>query len=56
LARRGVELEGSANGKQRRVEADQLWAKRKKKSANALVLDDYRYWVNEMEGLTPGYE
>jgi len=55
--RRGVLLNVQrANGKQRRVEADQLWAKGKKKSANAIVLDDYRHWVNEMEGLTPGYE
>ncbi|HKZ85885.1 MAG TPA: hypothetical protein VJ793_19795 [Anaerolineae bacterium] len=22
----------------------------------AIVLDDYRHWVDEMEGLTPGYE
>jgi len=22
----------------------------------AIVLDDYRHWVDEMDGLTPGYD
>jgi hypothetical protein len=53
--RRGVLLAVQrAGGKQRRVLADQLWAK-DKKSANAIVLNDYRHWVGELNGLTPGF-
>jgi hypothetical protein len=43
-----------AGGKHRRIVAEQLWAK-DKKSANAIVLDDYRHWVGELNGLTPGF-
>jgi hypothetical protein len=54
--RRGVLLNAQRpKGKARRIPAEQVWAK-DKKSANAIVLDDYRHWVNEMNGLTPGYE
>ncbi len=53
--RRGVLLTVQrANGKQRRIAAEQLWGK-DKKSANAIVLDDYRHWVGELYGLTPGF-
>lgn len=52
--RRGVLLNVERRGKPRRVVAEQLWAK-DEESANAVVLDDYRYWVNERHGLTPGY-
>lgn len=54
--RRGVLLNlRRTKGKARRTPAEQVWAK-ERQSANAIVLDDYRYWVNEMDGLTPGYE
>jgi len=42
-------------GKQRRLPAEQVWAKAKN-SANATVLADYRYWVGKMYGLTPGFK
>ncbi len=53
--RRGVLLKVKRGGKERRLVADQVWAK-VRKSANAVVLDDYRHWVNELNGLTPGFE
>ncbi len=53
--RRGVLLDVKRAGKKRRLAAEQVWAK-DKKSANAIVLDDYRHWVNELNGLTPGFE
>jgi hypothetical protein len=52
--RRGILLEVQRGSKKRRVLAEQLWAD-DKESANAIVLNDYRYWVNELNGLTPGY-
>jgi hypothetical protein len=54
--RRGILLKAElAAGKPRRIVAEQVWAK-DEKSSNATILDDYRYWVNEMYGLDPGYE
>ena len=53
--RRGILLKVELAGKPRRIVAEQVWAKNEK-SSNATVLDDYRYWVNEMYGLDPGYE
>ncbi len=53
--RRGVLLKVKRGKAERRLVADQVWAK-SKNSANATVLDDYRYWVNELNGLTPGFE
>lgn len=53
--RRGVLLAINRGGKDRRVPAEQLWAKGQN-SRNATILDDYRYWVESMYGLTPGYE
>lgn len=54
--RRGVLLQvRRSNGKERRVTAEQIWPK-DKESVNALVLDDYRYWVEHMYGLTPGFD
>ena len=51
--RRGILLAARRRGKVRRIPADQVWAKT---SPNAIVLDDYRYWVEAMYGLTPGFE
>jgi hypothetical protein len=53
--RRGILLTVQRGNQKRRVVADQLWAN-DTESANAIVLDDYRHWVNQMDGLTPGYE
>lgn len=53
--RRGILLKAELAGKPRRIVAEQVWAK-DEKSSNATILDDYRYWVNEMYGLDPGYE
>lgn len=53
--RRGILLNVERGGKQRRVVAEQLWAT-DESSANAIVLNDYRYWVNELNGLTPGFD
>lgn len=53
--RRGVLLNVERGGKTRRVEAEQLWAN-DSESANAVVLDDYRYWVHNLHGLTPGFD
>lgn len=52
--RRGILLNVERGGKQRRVLAEQLWAA-DESSANAIVLKDYRYWVNKLNGLTPGF-
>ncbi len=42
-------------GKQRCLLAEQVWAD-DEGGANAVVLSDYRYWVNELHGLTPGFD
>ena len=52
--RRGVLLSVRRGEKERRLLAEQVWAD-DEGSANAVILDDYRYWVEEMNGLTPGY-
>jgi hypothetical protein len=41
-------------GKQRRRPAEQVWAD-DENSTNAIILNDYRHWVNELNGLTPGF-
>lgn len=53
--RRGVLLKVKRGNKERRIAAEQIWAD-DEESANAIVLDDYRYWVGELNGLTPGFE
>jgi hypothetical protein len=54
--RRGILLSLRRGGKQqRRLPADQVWAD-DEKSANAIILSDYRYWVEELYGLTPGFD
>ena len=53
--RRGVLLQVQRGDMQRRIVAEQVWAK-DEASANAIVLDDYRYWVERMYGLTPGFD
>ena len=53
--RRGILLNVERGGQKRRIVAEQLWAK-DEKSANAVVLNDYRYWVNTLHGLTPGFD
>jgi len=40
--------------KQRRLLAEQVWAD-DASSANATILNDYRYWLEELNGLTPGF-
>ncbi len=52
--RRGILLSVKRGDKQRRLPAEQVWAN-DEDSANATVLNDYRYWVEEMYGLTPGF-
>ena len=52
--RRGVLLSVKRSDKQCRLLAEQVWAD-DEDSANATVLDDYRYWVEELNGLTPGF-
>ena len=52
--RRGVLLSFKRGDKGRRLLAEQVWAD-DENSTNATVLDDYRYWVEELNGLTPGY-
>jgi hypothetical protein len=52
--RRGVLLHVLRGAKERRLLAEQVWAD-DKDSANAIILDDYRYWVDELHGLTPGF-
>lgn len=42
-------------GKRRRLPAEEVWAD-DQDSANAVILNDYRYWVNELYGLTPGFD
>ena len=53
--RRGILLQVERGNKQRRVLAEQLWAN-DEGSTNATILNDYRYWVNELNGLTPGFD
>lgn len=53
--RRGVLLHVKRGEKERRLLAEQVWAA-DEDSANAVILCDYRYWVDELNGLTPGYE
>ena len=43
------------SGKRRRLPAEQCRAD-DEGSANAVILNDYRYWVNELNGLTPGFD
>jgi hypothetical protein len=53
--RRGVLLQVRRGDVERRIVAEQVWAK-DEAGANAIVLEDYRYWVNKMYGLTPGFD
>jgi hypothetical protein len=53
--RRGILLNVERGDKQRRLLADQVWAD-DESSANAIVLNDYRYWVYNLHGLTPGFD
>jgi hypothetical protein len=56
--RRGILLsvERWQHGRKRcRLPAEQVWADNQG-SANAVILNDYRYWVNELYGLTPGFD
>ena len=53
--RRGVLLKVKRGNKERRIAAEQIWAD-DEESAHAIILDDYRYWVSELNGLTPGFE
>jgi len=52
--RRGILLAVKRGTKKRRILAEQAWAN-DAESANAIVLADYRYWIDKMNGLTPGY-
>ena len=53
--RRGVLLQVRRGDVERRIVAEQVWAK-DEAGTNAIVLDEYRYWVNKMYGLTPGFD
>ncbi len=53
--RRGILLSVKRGDKRRRLTADQVWAN-DEKSANAIILGDYRHWVEELYGLTPGFD
>jgi hypothetical protein len=52
--RRGILLQVQRGDKRRRLLAEQVWAEYEG-SANATILADYRYWVQELNGLTPGF-
>ena len=52
--RRGILLSVKRGDRQRRLPAEQVWVD-DEDSTNATVLNDYRYWVEEMYGLTPGF-
>ncbi|HEY86198.1 MAG TPA: hypothetical protein G4N96_13925 [Chloroflexi bacterium] len=52
--RRGVSLDVQWGDKKRRVLAEQIRVD-DETSPNAIILSDYRYWVNELNGLSPGY-
>ena len=53
--RRGVLLNVKRGGRTRRIPAEQLWAS-DAETANTVVLNDYRYWVHKLHGLTPGFD
>jgi hypothetical protein len=53
--RRGILLSVKRGDKPRRVPAEQVWAD-DEGSANDTILNDYRYWVEELHGLTPGFD
>jgi hypothetical protein len=53
--RRGVLLQVRRGDVERRIVTEQVWAK-DEAGTNAIVLDDYRYWVSKMYGLTPGFD
>jgi hypothetical protein len=53
--RRGVLLNAKRGDKPRRIIAEQLWAK-DKDSANAIVLNDYRYWLGHGGGPPDEYD
>ena len=52
--RRGILRRVHRGDKQRRLLAEQVWAD-DENSVNAVVLDDYRYWIDVLNGLTPGF-
>lgn len=52
--RRGILLRVEHGNKQRRLLTEQLWAD-DEGSTTATILNDYRYWVNELSGLTSGF-
>jgi hypothetical protein len=53
--RRGVLLRVKRGDKERRLSAEEVWAD-DEDSTNAVILGDYRHWVDVLYGLTPGYE
>ena len=52
--RRGVLLDVKRGDKRRRLLAERVWAD-EENNANATILNDYRYWIEELNGLTPGF-
>jgi hypothetical protein len=52
--RRGILLSVKRGEVQRRLLAEQVWAD-DEGGTNATVLDDYRYWIEDLNGLTPGF-
>ena len=52
--RRGILLSVKRGDKGRRLVAEQVWPD-DEASANATILNDYRHWIEELHGLTPGF-
>jgi hypothetical protein len=52
--RRGVLLSVKRGEVQRRLLTEQVWSD-DEGGTNATVLKDYRYWIEKLNGLTPGY-
>ncbi len=53
--RRGVLLRVKRGDKERRLPAEEVWAY-DEDGTNTVILGDYRYWVDELYGLAPGFE
>ena len=52
--RLGILLQVQRDDKERRLLAEQVFAA-DETSPNAIVLNDYRHWIEKMNGLTSGY-
>ncbi len=52
--RRGILLGAQRGEKQRRLLAEQVWTD-DENNTNEIILNDYRYWLDTLNGLTPGF-